>query len=296
MDRITAAQVFVDVARSGSFTATADRLSMSRAMVTRYVEAMENWFGARLLHRTTRKVTLTTLGEQCLEEVENWLNTAFQLASKVKSADELSDSIRIATSMSFAHAQLMKPISQFMLKHPKVKIDIDVQDNTTDLINSRIDLAIRIASTPDLSLIGKPIAKCLSVMVASKSYLEAMPEIRIPEDLTAHQCVSHSNFEREVWHLSQDSNHKAITINSRLTANDATVLLDAVISGAGISMQPTYLAQQLIKQNKLISVLPDWSPNEMRVYALYSSRKFLSPTVRALIDYLSEYFIKNPWD
>jgi len=296
VDRITAAQVFVDVARSGSFTATADRLSMSRAMVTRYVEAMENWFGARLLHRTTRKVTLTTLGEQCLEEVENWLNTAFQLVSKVKSADELSDSIRIATSMSFAHAQLMKPISQFMLKHPKVKIDIDVQDNTTDLINSRIDLAIRIASTPDLSLIGKPIAKCRSVMVASESYLGTMPEIQIPEDLTAHQCVSHSNFEREVWHLSQDSIHKAITINSRLTANDATVLLDAVISGAGISMQPTYLAQQLIKQNKLISVLPDWSPNEMRVYALYSSRKFLSPTVRALIDYLSEYFIKNPWD
>jgi len=296
MDRITAAQVFVDVARSGSFTATADRLSMSRAMVTRYVEAMESWFDARLLHRTTRKVTLTTLGEQCLEEVENWLNTAFELASKIKPAKELSDSIKIATSMSFAYAQLMKPISQFMQLHPKIKIDIDVQDNTTDLINSRIDLAIRIASSPDLSLIGKPIAKCRSVMVASESYLQSMPKISRPEDLREHLCVSHSNFERQVWHLSQGSEHKAIPINSRLTVNDATVLLDAVKLGAGISMQPTYLTQQLINDKKLISVLPDWSANEMHVYALYSSRKFLSPTVRALIDYLSEYFEQYPWD
>lgn len=296
MDRITAAQVFVDVARSGSFTATAHRLSMSRAMVTRYVEAMESWFDARLLHRTTRKVTLTTVGEQCLEEVENWLDTAFELVSKVKSSESLTGKIRIATSMSLAHAQLMRPISLFIKKHPQIKIDIDVQDNTTDLINSRIDLAIRIASSPDLSLIGKPIAICRSVIVASENYLKSMPQITIPQDLTQHQCLSHSNFEKEIWHLNRDHDHQAISINSRLTANDATILLDAVCCDAGIAMQPTYLVNSLIKQNKLVSVLPDWSPSEMNIYALYSSRKFLSPTVRALIDYLTEYFIDKAWD
>ena len=104
MDRITAAEVFIDVTRSGSFTATADRLSMSRPMVTRYVEALESWFGVRLLHRTTRKVTLTTLGEQCLLDIESWLDVGQRLAESVKPSDVLTGSIRIATSVSFAHA------------------------------------------------------------------------------------------------------------------------------------------------------------------------------------------------
>lgn len=200
---------------------------------------------------------------------ECWLNTAFELVSKVKSSESLSGKIRIATSMSLAHAQFIRPISLFMQKHPQIKIDIDVQDNTTDLINSRIDLAIRIASSPDLSLIGKPIAICRSVIVASKNYLKSMPQITIPQDLTQHQCLSHSNFEKEIWHLNRNHEHQAISINSRLTANDA------VCCDAGIAMQPTYLVNPLIKQNKLVSVLPDWSPSEMNIYALYSSRKFL---------------------
>lgn len=296
MDRITAAQVFIDVTRSGSFTATAERLSMSRPMVTRYVEAMENWFGTRLLHRTTRKVTLTTSGEQCLKDIEPWIDTAQEFVTNVKPTDELTGSIRIASSSSFAHAQLMAAISEFMCLHPKIIIDIDLQDNTIDLIKNRIDLAIRIASHPDDSLIGKPIAICRSVIVAHQSYLDKMPAITKPEDLSSHQCLSYSNFEHQVWHLKQDNTHKSIGINCRLSANEATALFQATISGAGISMQPTYLARKAIQQQKLVQILPEWQANNMNIYALYPSRKFLAPAVRALIDFLEVYFKKNSWD
>jgi DNA-binding transcriptional LysR family regulator len=296
MDRVTAAKVFVDIAHSGSFTATADRLGMSRPMVTRYLEAMESWFDARLLHRTTRKVTLTTQGQHCLLEVEQWLEAADQLISKIKPSDELSGSIKITSSLSFTHAQLIKPISDFLALHPKVIINIDLQDKAEDLIKNQVDLAIRIASNPDSALIGKPITVCKSVLVASRSYLKNHPDILQPEDLSNHNCLTHSSFDHQIWHLHKNNQHKSIQIHSTLTANDSSTLLEASIFGAGISMQPTFLANHALQHNTLEQVLPDWGLIEMNIYALYSSRKHLSPTVRALIDFLTTYYKSHHWD
>ena len=296
MDRIAAAQVFVDIAHSGSFTATAERLSMSRSMVTRYIDEIEQWFDARLLHRTTRKVSLTTVGEQCLRDIEPWLETANQLVSNIKPSDELTDSIRISTSMSLGHAQLMKAICEFMTRHPKVNIDVDLGDSAVDMVKTRIDLAIRIASNPDSSLIGKPIAICRSALIASPAYLQSMPEINHPQDLADHHCLGYNNFGDLVWHFTNGEQHHATQVTCKLTANEATALLQASICGAGIAMQPTYMANDAIARGELVEVLPQWRITDMKIYALYSSRKFQSPTVRALIDFLVEYFEQNPWD
>jgi len=296
LDRITAAQVFVDIAHSGSFTATAERLSMSRSMVTRYVEEIEQWFGARLLHRTTRKVSLTTVGEQCLKEIEPWLETANQLVSNINPSDELTDSIRISTSMSLGHAQLMKAICQFMALHPKVNIDIDLGDSAVDMVKTRIDLAIRIASNPDDALVGKPIAVCRSILVASPKYLNSMPTINHPRDLHAHQCLGYNNFGNLVWHFTHGEEHHATEVTCKLTANEATALLQAAICDAGIAMQPTYMANAAIARGELHEILPQWRIKDMNIYALYSSRKFQSPTVRALIDFLVAYFEQYSWD
>jgi DNA-binding transcriptional LysR family regulator len=190
----------------------------------------------------------------------------------------------------------MAAISEFMILHPKVIIDIDLQDITSDLVKNRIDLAIRIASNPDASLIGKPIALCRSVIVAHKSYLAKVPAIKKPEDLCHHHCLSYSNFENQVWHLTRGATYKSISVNGRLSANEATALLEATLCGAGISMQPTYMANKKIQKGDLVQVLPDWKPNDMSIYALYSSRKFLAPTVRAFIDFVDDYFNKNTWD
>lgn len=259
MDRLTAAKVFLDVAYSGSFTATSERLAMSRPMVTRYVEAMEDWLQTRLLHRTTRKISLTSSGERCLKEVEAWLEKAEELSSFTASDSELSGSIRVATSMSFGFSQLMPAVKSFMDKHPKVSIDIDLQDSVTNLIEQRIDLAIRLASDPDPSLIGKPIALCESVLVASPDYLAESKEIAHPKDLSEQQCLGYKNFERHVWHLSQENDFESVDIKCRLTANEATTLLHASLSGAGISMQPTYLANSHIKDKTLCQILPELS-------------------------------------
>lgn len=296
MDKVTAAKVFIDIAQTGSFTATAERLSMSRPMVTRYIEAMEAWFDTRLLHRTTRKVSLTTAGERCLADVEQWVDDAEKMLNSIKPINELSGKIRIATSMSFGHARLIAAITDFMAQHPKVEIDIDLQDTTTDLINSRIDLAIRIASAPDPALIGKPIAKCLSALVASKHYLSQHLAINAPADLIHHTCLGYKNFEHHVWHFKQNEDVQSVEVNCRLTANDATILMQGALHHAGITMQPTYLVKPYLVRGELMQVLPQWELQEMDIYVLYPSRKHLSSTVRALIDFLSEYFTHHSWD
>lgn len=295
MDKLTAAKVFVDVAYSLSFTATAQRLNMSRPMVTRYIEDMEDWLQMRLLHRTTRKISLSTAGQACLKDVELWLTQADNIASLATAEEELSGSVRLATSMSFGFAQLIPAITEFMAQHPKVSIDVDLEDTTVDLADQSIDLAIRLASNPEPTLIGKPIGICESVIVASPDYLAGKASIRQPQDLIEHHCLGYKNFERHIWHLSKDDEFESVAIKCRLTANEATALLHASLNNAGISLQPTYLANPYIKNGQLYHLLPDWKPNDLKIYVLYSSRKHLSPTIRSLINYLETYFQDTRW-
>lgn len=295
MDRLTAAKVFVDVASTGSFTTTAERLNMSRPMVTRYVEAMEDWLDTRLLHRTTRKVSLTSAGEDCLEEVKQWLRQADTLSDLANTNGELVGTVRIATSMSFGYSQVVPAIQRFLATHPKVTIDIDLQDSVTDLTEKQIDLAVRIASQPDPSLIGKPIAVCESVIVASPGYLNNNPLITSPDDLSNHSCLGYKNFQHHIWHLAKNDVQKSVEVHCRLTANEATTLLHASLNGAGLAIQPKYLINQYIANNQLQTILPEWKLDDMNVYVLYSSRKHMRPVVRALIDYLSDYFAEQRW-
>lgn len=297
MDRLKAARVFIDVAQSGSFTVTADRLSMSRPMVTRYIESMEEWLNVRLLHRTTRKVTLTSAGENCLKQVESWLLAGEELAdiSHSGSSDSLKGRIKVSTSMSFGFSQLIPATKLFMDQYPDVIVEINVEDTVTDLVEQQIDLAIRISSNPDPSLVGKPIADSNSVLVASSQYIAEHAKIVKPRDLLNHKCLGYKHFEQHVWHLNYGKRHESIEIKPCLSANEATVLLHAAKSGMGVTLQPTYLVSSEIESGSLVRVLPDWQPSKLKIYALYSSRKYLSRAVRAYIDFISEYFSKHRW-
>ena len=296
MDKIVAAKVFIDVAHTGSFSATADRLTMSRAMVTRCIAVMEEWFEARLFHRTTRKVSLTNVGVECLEDLKRWVDDTERMIDQFKPKAELQGTVRVATSMSFGHSQLMPAISEFMSLNTKVKIDVELLDSPQDLINNRIDLAIRIAKSPPPYLLGKPIAKCRSILVASPHYLNKNQPINSPEDLVHHQCLGHKNIETNTWTLYKDDLKKVINVNCRLITNEATSLTQACIHGAGVSFQPIYLIQPFIDNGQLVQILPGWALQDLDIFVLYPSRKHLSPIVRAIIDFLSDYFTRNKFN
>ncbi|MBP6559753.1 MAG: LysR family transcriptional regulator [Burkholderiaceae bacterium] len=296
MDRLTAMQVFVEVAHSGSFSATADKLDMSRAMVTRYVGELEQWLGARLLQRTTRSVTLTDAGENCLRRSQQMLALVQDVEEETQSHDgALRGQLRITCSMSFAYAQMAAAVVDFLQLHPQLKIDLNASEGALNLVEARIDLAIRISAEPDPALIGRVLAPCTSVLVASPAYLAAHGVPQLPADLATHRCLSYANFGKSVWTFSRGDDHARVSVGSYFSANEATALLQGVLAGGGIALQPSYLANPHLQDGSLQVVLPDWKVPDMAIYALYPSRKHLSPAVRALLDFLVERFAQVPW-
>ncbi len=240
-------------------------------------------------------MSLTSAGEACLADVERLLEKADELTLLTTANDDLTGTIRLATSMSFGYAQLVPALKGFMSAHPSEVIDVDLEDSATDLTRECIDLALRIASDPDPSLIGKPIAPCESLLVASPRYINSASVIEHPRDLKMHECLGYKNFERHVWHLHKGTDIESIDISCHLTANDATLLTQAAIADLGIAMQPKYLVTKHLQSGELVEVLPSWKPKDMQVYVLYSSRKNMPPAVRAFIDHLSDYFSAQHW-
>lgn len=296
MDRLTAMQVFVEVANSGSFSATADKLEMSRAMVTRYVAELEQWLGARLLQRTTRSVTLTDAGENCLRRSQQMLALMENVEEESSShGNALRGQLRITCSMSFAYAQMAAAVVDFLQMHPQLKIDLNASEGPLNLIEARIDLAIRISAEPDPSLIGRVLAPCHSVLVASPAYLAQHGVPETPADLATHRCLSYANFGKSVWKLQRGEETSEVRVTSQFSANEATALLWAARSGGGIALQPTYQANMYLRDDSLQVLLPEWQLPDMAIYALYPSRKHLSPAVRALLDFLVQRFETLPW-
>ena len=297
MDRLTAMRVFAEVAVSGSFSATADKLEMSRAMVTRYVAEMEQWLQARLLQRTTRSVTLTDAGEHCLRRCQQMLALSQDLEEETAhtAEGELRGQLRLTCSVSFAYAQLGAAIADFLTLHPQLKIDLDASEGSLNLVERRIDLAIRISAEPDPLLIGRPLARCDSVLVASPAYLATHGTPAHPSDLGSHRCLSYANFGKSVWQLTHDGATERVSVTSHFSANEATTLMRAALADGGIALQPTYLANPHLRSGELQAVLPAWSLPTMTIHALYPSRRHLSPAVRALLDFLVQRFEGTPW-
>jgi DNA-binding transcriptional LysR family regulator len=296
MDRLTAMQVFVEVASSGSFSATADKLDMSRAMVTRYVSALEQWLGARLLQRTTRSVTLTDAGESCLRRSQQMLSLMENVEEETSTHDgALRGQLRLTCSMSLAYAQIAAAVTDFLKRHPQLKVDLNASEGALNLVEARIDLAIRISAEPDPTLIGRVLAPCSSVLVASPDYLSAQGVPQLPADLETHRCLSYANFGKSVWKLQRGDEQAEVRVASHFSANEATALLQAALAGGGVALQPTYLANPHLSDGSLQAVLPEWQLPDMAIYALYPSRKHLSPAARAFLDFLVERFAKIPW-
>ena len=296
MDRLAAMQVFVEVATAGSFSAAADKLDMSRTMVTRYVGALEQWLGSRLLQRTTRSVTLTDAGEHCLRRSQQMLALMEDVEDETKSSDgALRGQLRITCSMSFAYAQMAAAVVDFLQLHPQLKIDLNASEGALNLVEARIDLAIRISAEPDPALIGRVLAPCTSVLVASPGYLANQGVPRSPADLAGHRCLTYANFGKSAWLLSRGAEQVEVKVSSHFSANEATALLRAALAGGGLALQPTYLANPHLADGSLQRVLPDWTLPPLSIYALYTSRRHLSPAVRALLDFLVERFAETPW-
>ena len=207
----------------------------------------------------------------------------------------LRGQLRLTCSVSFAFAQMGAAIADFLAQHPQLKIDLDASEGSLNLVEKRIDLAIRISAEPDPLLIGRPLVRCDSALVASPAYLAAHGVPQQPADLPQHRCLSYANFGKSVWQLTRGEVVERVGVSGHFSANEATTLMRAALAGGGIAMQPTYLVNPYLHSGELQAVLPGWDLPVMTIYALYPSRRHLSPAVRALLDFLVARFAGVPW-
>lgn len=298
MDRLTATRVFVEVVERGSQTAAADALEMSRAMVSRYLGELETWVGARLLHRTTRKLSLTGAGEQLLGQCREMLAMADAMQS-VSRTDEAAPrgTLRIACSQSLAQAWLVHALDDFTRLYPQVSVDLLVGSQAVNLVEARIDLALRITNQLDPNLIARQLAVCRSVVCATPAYLARHGTPQRPEDLAQHNCLSYAYFGRSIWEFSRAGEPHAVAVSGNLSANESMVLLEAVLADIGISLQPRYSVGAHLRSGALVQLLPDYEPQQLGVHALYGTRRQMPPALRALLDFLIQRLADRPdWD
>lgn len=298
MDRLTATRVFVEVVERGSQTAAADALEMSRAMVSRYLGELETWVGARLLHRTTRKLSLTGAGEQLLGQCREMLAMADAMQS-VSRTDEAAPrgTLRIACSQSLAQAWLVHALDDFTRLYPQVSVDLLVGSQAVNLVEARIDLALRITNQLDPNLIARQLAVCRSVVCATPAYLARHGTPQRPEDLAQHNCLSYAYFGRSIWEFSRAGEPHAVAVSGNLSANESMVLLEAVLADIGISLQPRYSVGAHLRSGALVQLVPDYEPQQLGIHALYGTRRQMPPALRALLDFLIERLADRPdWD
>lgn len=299
MDRLTAMRVFAEIVDRGSVSAAAEALDMSRAMASRYLEGLEDWLGARLLHRTTRKLALTDAGQQALVTCREMLVLANDVVAQAGSGSiEAQGRLRLTSSPSFATAQLTAAVVEFQSLHPKVEIDLVMVDRTVDLVQDRIDLAIRFSNHVDPSLVARRLAICKSVLCAAPSYLQRAGPLQQPDDLRSHQCVVHSTGFDPEYRFTQGDEAVTIAVGGAITANETSVILASVLAGAGIAMLPTYLVGDELRRGSLQQVLPSYPLDPIDIQAVYLSRRHQPMPLRLLIEFLAERFggAVAPWD
>ncbi|XAH25380.1 LysR family transcriptional regulator [Xylophilus sp. GW821-FHT01B05] len=295
MDRIVATQVFVAVVDSGSLTAAAERLDMSRAMATRYLAQMERWAGARLLHRSTRRLGLSPAGEELLPRCRELLALAEQMPHPAgEGADGPQGMLRIACAPSLAENWLARAMADYLRQYPRVAVDLVLGNQAVNLVEERIDLAIRISNALDPQLIARRLADCHSVVCAAPSYLAARGTPRRVEDLALHDCLTYTYFGKSLWNFTRAGEPVAVPVGGKLSANDATALLHAAIAGAGICMQPAYAAAPHIAAGTLVALLPEAEPPMLGVHGIYSSRRQMPAALRSLLDFLAARFAADP--
>lgn len=291
-------RVFVSVVDLGSQSAAADHLDLSRPVVSRYLAELEDWVGARLMQRTTRRLSLTAAGQETLPRCRQMLELAGDIQAAVSAPDEAPrGELRISVSTSFGQAQLMDAMADYVKRYPGVKIDLQMLDRTVNLVDERIDLAIRTSNDLDPNLIARRLSVCRSVICASPAYLREHPTPLQVQDLARHNCLTHSYFGRSLWHFEVEGESVSVPVQGNISANEAMTLQRAALAGAGIAMLPTYQAAPALHSGELLRLLPQAKPRELDLNAVYTSRKHMPATLRSMLDFLTERFTAEPeWD
>jgi DNA-binding transcriptional LysR family regulator len=292
MDRLRCFQVFLEVARLGSFGGAARHLNMSPASVTKHVATLETALGARLLQRTTRSVSLTEAGLLALSNGRALLDRYEAIEADVReSTHEVRGVIRVGTPPAFGAHHLTELVHAFMAQHPEVQVVLQIDVGDTNMIAAGLDCTIRITKEiEDSSHIALPLAPAPQVMVASPAYLREHGVPRTLKDLAQHNCLVHSiKSAMNLWRFTGPKGRVSTRVRGTLVANFGEPLRESALRGYGISIHPYYMVSDDLARGRLVKLLPAYEPEGAEVFVVYSSREHLPHRVRRFIAFLREW-------
>lgn len=300
MENLTDIAVFVRVVDNGSFTKTAEQLGFSRAVISKYVKRLEERLGARLLNRTTRRLSLTEAGAtlyegsyRALSQIDEAEQEIGQLQTKPRGV------LKVSVPMSFGILHISPALPDFLARHPDLTVDMKMDDRFVDVVEEGFDLAIRITRLKDSTLVARNLAPSRFVLCAAESYLKRHGIPQTPEELREHNCTIYTySRSPHMWRFSApDGRDIAVPVRGNLRHNSGLAEREAVLNGLGIMLSPTFYVGDLIREGRLQTVLTDYHIAETSVYAVYPERRYLSPKVRAFIDFFLQRFGPQPyWD
>jgi len=292
MDRFLEMQTFCAVVDAGSFVKAADVLGMSKAAVSRYVGELEARLGVRLLHRTTRRMSLTEEGTvfdaRCRELLSGVEEAEAELSSRSGAARGL---LRVNAPVTFGIRHLAPLWATFRDLHPQVRVDVTLSDRLVDLVDEGYDLAIRIATLPSSTLISKRLATTRIVLCASPQYLKSHGVPNHPSDLADHDVIAYSYWAAgDQWPFDGPDGPVTVTIKPWMHTNNGDTCRAAALAHHGVILQPSFLVGHDLAAGRLVELLPEFHSIELGIYAIYPTRKHVAPKVRALIDFLAQQF------
>jgi DNA-binding transcriptional LysR family regulator len=299
MDRLDDMIAFIRVVEARSFTAAAERLGLSKSVVSRRLTDLENRLGARLLNRTTRSLSLTPAGQTFYERARTIVEDVEEAEQAVAELNrEPRGLLRINGPSSFGIRHLSPAIAAFLAEHPHVEIELDLTDRFVDLVEEGWDVAIRIGRLRDSSLIARRLAPARRVTLASPAYVERHGAPERPEDLARHECLIYTGTASpNLWPFTVGGVPRSVRVQGRLRSGSGEALMDAALGGLGIAMLPSFMACDEIVDGRLTAVLQEFEVMDLTVNAVWPHHRHLSPKVRALVDFLARRFGPRPyWD
>jgi DNA-binding transcriptional LysR family regulator len=282
--------VFARVVEAGSFTAAARLLGMPKTTVSRRIAALEREVGVRLVHRTTRSLSMTDAGRLYYEQSSRALRTIEDANLRLAEARaEPSGTIRISAPVGFAGHFLTSAVFDFLAAYPKTKVELHLTDDTLHLVENRIDLAFRTGILPDSTLIARKLGSTHRVLCASPGYLARHGVPAAAADLARHHCViAGPSISMPHWVLDGPRGQETVAVSGRFAANEMQVLVAAAIAGLGIAQLPYQAAEAFVRDGRLCRVLGEYTTPVGGLYAVYPSSRHVSPLVKAFIELATE--------
>lgn len=300
MGQLRQIEAFTAVVQSGSFVKAAERLNISKAVVSRLVLELEAQLGTRLLNRTTRRLSLTDSGTGYFERCREILDDLAEANAAASSTTiQPAGRLKINAPLTFGNLHLAPLWGEFLKAYPKMELDVTLSDRVVDLVEEGFDLAIRISAAAGLqssTLVARQLSWDRTILCASPAYLRHAPPIHHLQDLAAHSVMAYSYWSGgDVWTFEGPHGPESVSTRPRLRANSGDTCRAAALADQGIILQPGFLVGPDLKAGRLVEILPQYRGPALAIHAVYPSRKYLSGKVRAMVDFLAEAFRQAGW-